>query len=490
MPPQEAVFLLDLCQKFASGPAFLSVLGALWLAPGGGAVHLPDMSKSTPNPETLLGSLIEQSLKGGATAADARIGISEGVSVSVRDGKMEAIEREEGASVSLRCLYGQRQAHVSGADLSTDGLAALVERCTAMAKAVPEDAYCGVPGPELLATGDVDLDVSGDDEIAADTLERDALATEAAALAVDGVKTVAGCGSSWSRSSRWVAASNGFASFRTGTSSSLGVSAVAEKDGAMERDYDSWSVRRVTDRPTAEEIGQTAGKRTIARLGAQKIATQTAAVIYDRRVSAGLLGAFLGAISGPSIARGVSYLKERMGDAVFAKGVDIIDDPFRPLGMGSRAHDGEGAPVKVTKLIDDGRLTDWLLNGPSARQLGLTPNGFSSMAFGDPPGVTTSNAYIKAGTKSQAELMKDAGKGLLVTDNFGPSINPNTGDYSVGVAGFWFENGEIAYPVSEVTIAGDLPSMFARLIPGSDLEFRGSRDAPSILIEGMSLAGS
>jgi PmbA protein len=175
---------------------------------------------------------------------------------------------------------------------------------------------------------------------------------------------------------------------------------------------------------------------------------------------------------------------------VFAKGVYITDDPFRPMGMGSRNHDGEGLPVRETHLIEDGRLTTWLLNTPAAKQLGLEPNGFSALGFGDPPGVTTSNIYLRAGEKTPQELMADVGEGLLVTDMFGPSINPNTGDYSVGVAGFWFEGGEIAYPVSEVTIAGDLPSMFARLVPASDLEFRGTRDAPSILVEGMSLAGS
>lgn len=416
--------------------------------------------------------------------------MSEGVSVSVRDGALENIEREEGRSVALRCLYGKRQAHVSGADLSADGLKALAERCVAMARAVPEDKYCGLPDTEALATGDLDMDLTGEPEIPATTLEAEALTAEAAALGIEGIKTVAGCGASWNRSSRWVAASNGFAAFKTGTSTSLGLAAVAEQDGHMERDYDSWSVRFVKDRPSAAEIGITAGERTIARLGARKLSTQKAAVLYDRRVASGLLGAFLSAISGPSVARGVSFLKDRMGEQVFAKGIHIIDDPFRPMGMGSRSHDGEGLPVRETHLIDDGRLTTWLLNSSSARQLGMRPNGFSALGFGDPPGVTTSNLYLKAGEQTPAELIQAAGKGLLVTDMFGPSINPNNGDYSVGVSGFWFEDGEIAYPVSEVTIAGDLPSMFARLVPASDLEFRGTRDAPSILIEDMSLAGS
>lgn len=448
------------------------------------------MSETQTAPETILETLLQTCLKAGADAADARLGISEGVSVSVRDGKLESIEREEGSSVALRCFFGKSQAHVSGADLSADGLRTLAERCVAMARAVPEDKYCGLPEAGLLKQGDTDMDLTGEAELESDFLEQEALQAEASALAVPGIKTVAGCGASWNRSSRWLAATNGFRGFKTGTSTGLGLAAVAEKDGHMERDYDSWSVRFLKDRPAAQQIGRTAGERTIARLGARKIETQKAAVIFDRRVSDSLIGAFLGAISGPSIARGVSFLKDRMGEQIFADGIYITDDPFRPLGMGSRVHDGEGLPVRETHLIEDGRLTSWLLNLPSARQLGLQSNGFAGLGFGDPPGVSTSNVYLRPGTQTPAELMKAAGKGLLITDMFGPSINPNTGDYSVGVAGFWFEQGEIAWPVSEVTVAGDLISMFARLVPASDLELRSTRDAPSILIEDMNLAGS
>jgi PmbA protein len=213
-------------------------------------------------------------------------------------------------------------------------------------------------------------------------------------------------------------------------------------------------------------------------------------VIYDRRVAASLLGPLLAAIAGPSVARGVSFLRDRLGEPVFARGVNVIDDPFRPRGLGSRRHDGEGRPVAETRLIDDGVLTRWLLNGSSARQLGLVANGHASPGFGDPPGVTTSNLYLAPGSETPEALMRRVGAGLLVTDMFGPSINPNTGDYSVGVSGFWFEGGAIAHPVSEVTIAGDLPSIYARLVPASDLELRGTNDAPSILVEDMSIAGN
>lgn len=447
------------------------------------------MTDTALSPETILSKLIDSCLKAGATDADASYGRSDGVSVDVREGKLEGIERSESQGVSLRCFFGQRQASVSGSDVSEDSLTTLAERCVAMAKVVPEDPYCGIAPTADLATELPEIDVSGDGEIPVEQLEAEALAAEAAALSVSGVQQVSGCGNGWSTSERWVAASNGFSAHRLSGSTGLGLAAIAEQDGAMERDYESRSVRRLEDRPSAEQIGRIAGERTVARLGSRKIPTQTGAVIYDRRVSGSLIGAFLSAISGPSVARGVSFLKDHLGERVFGESVNLIDDPFRVRGMGSRSHDGEGRAVAPVNLIEDGVLTRWLLNGASARQLGVDPNGHASGGFGSSPGVGVSNAYIAAGSKSPAEMMRGVGKGLLVTDMFGPSINPNTGDYSVGVAGFWFEGGEIQHPVSEVTIAGDLPSMFARLVPASDLEFRGTRDAPSLLIEDMSIAG-
>ncbi len=452
-------------------------------------LYMGRMTRMHSDPETILSSLLEACKSAGATGADASYGRSDGISVEVREGALEGIERSESQGVSLRCFFGQSQASVSGSDVSADALNILAERCVAMAKAVPEDPYCGLAPAEDLATEFPDLDLAGDDEPDAELLERDAIAAEAAALEIAGVKSVSSCGNGWSRSQRWVAASNGFSATRISGSTGLGLAAIAERDGAMERDYESRSARYLEDRPSAEEIGRIAGERTVARLGPRKVKSQTAAVVYDRRVASSLIGAFLSAISGPSVARGVSFLKDAMDTEVFASGVNLIDDPFRLRGMGSRVHDGEGRAVTRKALIENGVLTRWLLNGASAKQLGLTPNGQASGGFGHAPGVGVSNAYIEAGTASQTELLSGAGEGLLVTDMFGPSINPNTGDYSVGVAGFWFEGGEVQYPVSEVTIAGDLPSMFKRLIPGNDLEFRGARDAPSILIEDMSIAG-
>jgi len=312
---------------------------------------------------------------------------------------------------------------------------------------------------------------------------------EAAAMAVSGIKQVSHSGASWHTTTSWLAASNGFLARKSSGMSSLAAVAIAERDGAMERDYEGWSERRRARMKSPETIGRTAGDRATARLGSRKIDSQTAPVIFENRLANRLLGAFLGAISGPAVARGVSFLKDKMGRPGFAAGVDVIDDPLRKGGFGSRGFDGEGRPVKQTALVKDGVLTQWLLSGPSARQLGLTPNGFASAGFGDPPGVSSSNLDLQPGTRSLTELMADAKNGLLVTDMFGPSLNPNTGDYSVGVSGFWFENGERAYPVSEVTVAGDLPGMLLRAIPGADLDIRGAMNAPSLLIDGLALAG-
>ncbi len=448
------------------------------------------MTKPDLSPPDALAALIKQCLAAGASGADAEIARADGVSVDVREGKLEGIERAESSSVALRCFFGQRQAHVSGSDISPAGLNALATRCVAMARVVPEDPFCGLTEAADLAAMPADLDLGGEAEWSAARLEADAREAEAAALAVPGVKTVSGSGASWSRSERWVAASNGFASYKAGNSIGLGLSAIAEANGQMERDFDGWSVRDVSRRPSPEEIGRTAGTRAVARLGARRIETQKAAVMFDRRLSDDLIGEFLSAISGPAVARGVSFLKDRLGAQVFSSDIDIIDDPFRVHGLGNRAHDGEGRAVKRTALIDKGVLTAFLLNGPSARKLGLAPNGFASKGFGGPPGVATSNLHLAPGTQSPKDLMKQAGRGLLVTDMFGPSVNPNTGDFSVGVSGFWFEDGAVAYPVSEVTVAGDLLSMFLRMIAANDLELRSTRDAPSILFEDMSLAGS
>lgn len=444
----------------------------------------------TDNPSDLIQRLLEKTLANGASAADVRFEESASLSVEVRNGELEGVEREESRGVALRAFVGQRQANVSATDLSDASLDALCERVVQMARQAPEDPYCAIADASEIATDIVDLELETDDAADAAELERRALEAEAAALAVKGVKQIDHAGANWGRGQSWLAATNGFAAQRKSGSTSLAVVAIAEKDGNMERDYEYRTVRRIGAMPSPDSIGRTAAERAVARMSPRKVASQKAPVIFENRLAARLLGAFVGAVTGPAIARGVSFLKGKVGEPVFADAINIIDEPMIRGGYGSRSFDGEGRRVATTSVVENGVLTQWLLNGPSAKQLGLQPNGFASTAFGDTPGVSPSNLNIQPGDKTLQQLMADAGKGLLVTDMFGPSLNPNTGDYSVGVSGFWFENGERTHPVSEVTVAGDLPAMFLRLIAGSDLEIRSSANAPSLLVPDMSIAGT
>jgi PmbA protein len=212
-------------------------------------------------------------------------------------------------------------------------------------------------------------------------------------------------------------------------------------------------------------------------------------VIFENRIAASTLGPLLGAISGPSVARGVSFLKDKLGQPLFSEAVTLSDEPHRKRGLGSSPFDDEGVANQTTDIIDKGVLTTWLLNSASARQLGLETTGHASRGLAGPPGVGTNNLTLQPGALDLAGLMRDAGKGLLVTGLFGPSLNANTGDWSVGCYGFWFENGQIAYPVSEITVAGNLIEAYRRVVPGSDLEFRGSANSPSLLIDGLAIAG-
>ncbi|HKP79839.1 MAG TPA: metallopeptidase TldD-related protein, partial [Phenylobacterium sp.] len=260
-------------------------------------------------------------------------------------------------------------------------------------------------------------------------------------------------------------------------------------EGGMETGYDGRSVRWQEDLPSPESLGTEAGQRAAGRLGARKIASTTAPVIFENRLAGSLMSPLIGAISGPSIARGTSFLKDKLGQQIFAKRIYLVDDPHRPRGLGSAPFDDEGVANQKRNLIEDGVLTTWLLNSSSASQLGLTTTGHASRGLAGPPGVSTSNLTLQPGDKDQAALMKDAGAGLLVTSMFGPSLNGNTGDWSVGCSGFWFENGEVAYPVNEITVAGNLLDIFGRIVPGSDLEIRGSSNAPSLLVDALAIAG-
>ena len=407
--------------------------------------------------ENLLQEVVAKARAAGADAAEAVFAERQSLSVTVRLGALEEVEREESRDLGVRVFVGRRQATVSGSDITPEGRSRLIERAVAMAKLAPEDPYAGLAPEDRLARGPMpDLQLYDASEPDAEALEAMALQAENAARGTPGVTNSDSSSASWSIGAWRLVTSTGF--FGEHRASSFG-------------------------------IGADAGRRAVARLGSRKIASTTAPVIFENRIAAQALGPLLGAISGPSVARGVSFLKNKLGERVFAERVTITDEPHRPRGLGSAPFDDEGVANRTANIVDAGVLTTWLLNSASARQLGLETTGHASRGLAGPPGVSPSNLTVQPGELDQAALMREAGEGLLVTTLFGPSLNPNTGDWSVGCAGFWFENGEIAYPVNEITVAGNLIEAYGRITPGSDLEFRGSANSPSLLIEQLAIAG-
>lgn len=440
--------------------------------------------------ENALHDLVAAAKAAGADAAEAVFAERRALGVSVRLGELEEVEREESGDLGLRVFVGQRQAVVSGSDVSAEARAKLVERAVAMARLAPEDPYAGLAPKDRLARGPLpDLQLYDADEPSADALEAAAREAEDVARAVEGISNSEG-GSASASSSTWrLVTSDGFSGLHRASGFSLSASVIAQDAQGMERGGEYRSARWRADLPDARAIGAEAARRALQRLGARKIASTTVPVIFENRLAMSLFGPMIGAISGPSVARGASFLKDKLGQQVFAKGVRISDDPHRPRGLGSSPYDDEGVANGPMDLIADGVLTTWLLNSSAARQLGLETTGHASRGLAGPPGVGVGNVTVHPGTRDLAGLMADAGQGVLVTSMFGPSLNGNTGDWSVGCSGFWFENGEIAYPVTEITVAGNLIDIYGRLVPGADLEIRGASNSPSILVDALAVAG-
>jgi len=436
-----------------------------------------------------LDDLIGKAVTCGADAADAVLISGASLSVARRLGKPEHLERSEGSDVGLRVFIGRRQAIVSSSDLSASGLAELPERAVAMARSVPEDPYCGLAEPELLA-GDVpDLDMCDATEPDAEALVALAAEAEEAAMAVPGVTNSEGAQAGWSLISVALAATNGMARAYRRSGFSLSAAVVAGKGTAMERDYDYTSAVHLADLRAAAEIGRAAGERAVHRLNPRRASSAEVTVVFDPRVSSSLLGHLAGAINGVSVARGTSFLKDKLGERIFAQGINVVDDPLRRRGLRSKPFDAEGVATRRRNVVDDGRLTTWILDLSSARQLGTRTTGHAARGPSSPPSPTPTNFYMEPGPLSPADLMADIKVGLYVTELIGTGVNAVTGDYSRGAAGFWIENGQLAYPVSEITIAGNLKDMFARISAADDLVFRYGTDAPTVRIDGMALAG-
>lgn len=442
------------------------------------------------DPLNLLTDLIAKAKAAGADAADALYVESIAISHAQRLGEIEKLERSESQDLGLRVFVGQRQAVVSTTDHKTEVLDELVERVVAMARSVPEDPHCSLADPAMLAREFPSLDIVDPEEPAAEDLIARAREAEDAARAVAGVTNSEGAEASWGRSRVALAASNGFTGGYASSRHSVSVSVLAGEGLEMERDYDYSSTVHGGDLASAAEIGRNAGEKAVRRLGARKVKSTKVPVIYDPRVSGGLLGHLAGAINGNAIARGTSFLKDRMGEAIFAEGITIVDDPHRPRGLRSKPFDGEGVANRRRNVIDGGRLTTWFLDLRSAHQLGLETTGHAARGTSSPPSPAATNLYLEPGTISRDDLIAGIDDGFYVTELIGFGVNGLTGDYSRGAAGFWIEKGALSYPVNEVTIAGNLNDIYRHLTPADDLTFRYGIDAPTLRIDGMTLAGS
>lgn len=444
---------------------------------------------ANPDHLDLLNDLIGRARSAGADAADAVFIDGVVLTTDVRNGAVERLERSQESDVGLRVFVGRRSAVVSSADRSPRALTELAERAVAMARAVPEDPYAGLAEPADLVAGWPDLDLEDPDEPAAEALLADARTAEAAALAVPQVALSDSAGATWMRNEVAMAASNGFSGAYAMTSRSIVASAIAGEGTGMENEYAYTTAVHSGDLESPEVIGRLAGERVAARLGARKVASRKVPVVFDPRVANSLVRHLLTAISGSAIARGTSFLKDSLGQPVFAPGIVIMDEPHLVRGRRSRPFDGEGLPTVARALIDDGTLTTWLLDLRSARQLGLAPTGHAGRGVGSQPSPTATNISLAPGAQTPEELIADVGDGLYVTQMMGMGVNSVTGDYSRGASGFWIEGGKIAYPVSELTVAGNLKDMFRRLVPANDLERRYGVDSPTLRIDGMTVAG-
>lgn len=437
----------------------------------------------------LLGDLVARAGAAGADEADAMLVRSASLDAAWRMGRNEGVERSEANDLGLRVLIGKRQAMVSSTDLGGGALAEIVERAVAMARAVPADPHCGLPDSDRLATEIVDLDLADSGEPDSATLLAWAEEAEDAARAVAGITNSEGAEAGWSRGTVAYAASNGFAGAYAATRSGISVSVVAGSGTGMERDYDFVSVRHREDLEAPAAIGRRAAERAVKRLKPRKRKSAQVPVVFDPRVSAGFLRLLAAVISGNAVARGTSFLQDKLGEAIFAPGVTITDDPLRRRGLASHPFDGEGVAGAAKAIVEDGRLTTWLLESRSARQLGLATTGHAARGPSSAPAPAPSNLSMAPGALTPEALIASVDSGLYVTEMMGMSFQATTGDYSRGAAGFWIEGGEIAYPVSELTVAGNLLDLFPRMTPANDLVFRYGINAPTLRVDGMTMAG-
>lgn len=437
----------------------------------------------------LMDMLLDRARAAGADAADGIVVGGHGHSVSVRMGEVESIERSEDHDIGLRVFVGQRNATISTSRLDEDSIKVLAERAVAMAKLAPEDPYAILAEPEQLATSTPSLDMFDDTTPSAEDLKTRALTAENAARAVDGITNSEGGGASHGVVDVMIATSKGFSGRYKRSSFGFSAMVLSEKNGVMERDYDYSSAVYDSDLDDPVEVGRRAGERTMERLGAVRPPTGAFPVVYDRRVSRSIAGHIASAINGSAIARGTSFLKDKMDQAIAASSITMVDDPLRPRGMGSSPFDGEGLPRQRRVMVENGVLKGWFLDLASAKQLGLAPTGNAGRGVGSSPSAGTSNWIMEPGDISRDELIAGIDEGFLVTEMIGSSVSLITGDYSRGASGFWIKNGKISHPVTEATIAGNLSDMLMNITLADDLDLTQSTASPSLRIDGMTVAG-
>lgn len=446
---------------------------------------------SVKDAEARAADLVERAVRAGADAADALYMGDSSTGIQVRLGVLEDVERSEGEEIGLRFFLGRRSASVSSSDLSEEAMAALVDRAAAMAREAPKDAYAGLapedrlmrgPGPEL----------EGDDRFDPDPaeLKERALAIEEAARAVPGITNSEGAGVSSGRASMALATSHGFCRGYSSSGYNAGASVIAGEGASMQRDHASHHVRFYSDLDAPDAIGRLAAERAVARLDPVRLPSGAMPILFDPRIGASLIGHFISAITGSAVARKTSFLLGKLGEEIFAPTITIRDDPHRRRGLRSKPFDAEGLPTAPRNLVEQGRLTGWLLDSASARQLGLEPSGHATRGSGGAPGAGATNVHVEPGSLSREALISETGRCLYVTELIGQGVNPVTGDYSRGASGFLIENGEIGAPVAEITIAGNLLDMFRTLTAADDLEFRRATNVPTLRVEGMTVAGA
>jgi PmbA protein len=438
-------------------------------------------------------ALLSAATRAGADGADALASDGRAVQIGVRGGALEEAERSEGVDLGLRVFVGQRQACVSASDISERTMAEMAERAVAMAREAPEDPYIGLATPDQLARA---RDAEGlekadtTDEPSAAELQEDARRAEAAAMEVSGISQVESASASYSSTAIHLAATNGFSGGYARTDRSIVCVAITGEGTGMERDYAFDSRIFQGDLKSPESIGLLAAERTLARAGAKQPPTGAFPVLFDERISSGLIGHLLSASNGGAVARGASWLRDALGQQVLPKGMSVIEDPHRARASASRLFDAEGLPTQRRAIVEDGILTGWTLDLANARKLGMQSTASASRGPSAPPSPSVTNIDLTQGDATRADLIRDMGTGLLITSMMGSSINATTGDYSRGASGFWVENGEITYPVNECTIAGNLRDMLMTLVAANDAQSHLSRRVPSLLVEGLTLAGA